>query len=111
MNMPAWVMLGIVLLFVLLGIYFSRGKGAMLIAGFNTMPKEEQEKYDIKAVCKAMGKLMFALSFSMIFWVVGVATNQMGVFHIGTALFFFIIFVGIVYMNTGDRYKKKSDSH
>ncbi len=111
MNTPAWVMLGIVVLFVMLGIYFSLGKGAMLIAGFNTMPKEEQDKYDIKAVCKAMGKLMFALSFSMIFWVVGAATEQMGVFHIGTAIFFFIIFVGMIYMNKGDRYKKKSDFH
>ena len=36
-----------------------------MIAGFNTMSEEEKEKYDTVALCKFMGKTMFALSFSM----------------------------------------------
>ena len=34
-------------LFILLGIMFSLGKWSFLIAGFNTMTKEEKAKYDV----------------------------------------------------------------
>lgn len=44
------------------GTVFSLGKGAFLIAGYNTAPKREKEKYDEKALCRFMGKLMFALA-------------------------------------------------
>ncbi len=109
MNAGLWIMIGVIILFILLGVYLSMGKGSMLIAGYNTMPEEERAKYDTKALCKAMGKLMFGLSFSMILWTVGLAIEQMSVFYIGLALFFFIIFGGLIYMNAGNRYKK-SDS-
>ena len=56
-----------------LGIVFINGKGSFLIAGYNTMPPEEQDKYDTIALCKFMGKMMFALSFSMVFWIISEA--------------------------------------
>ena len=42
-------------LFVLLGILFSRGKGAFLIAGYNTASAAERARYDEKALCRFMG--------------------------------------------------------
>ena len=48
----------IIVLFNVLGIYLSTGRGTFLIAGYNTMPKEEKEKYDAVALCKFMGKMM-----------------------------------------------------
>ena len=53
---------GMILLFLLLGLVFSQGKGAFLIAGYNTASQAEKAKYDEKALCRCMGKLMFALA-------------------------------------------------
>jgi cytochrome bd-type quinol oxidase subunit 2 len=45
----------VALLFLVLSIFLFNGKGAWLIAGYNTASKEEQEKYDQKKICKAAG--------------------------------------------------------
>lgn len=44
---------------VLFGMLFLTGHGAGLIAGYNTMPKEERERYDKRALCRFMAKFMF----------------------------------------------------
>jgi len=49
---------------------FSLGKGSSLIAGFNTLSEEEKEKYDVVALCKFMGKMMFALTFCVALWLI-----------------------------------------
>ena len=56
------VFLGMIVLFLVLGLTFSRGKGAFLIAGYNTASKAEKARYDEKALCRFMGKIMFALA-------------------------------------------------
>ena len=40
--------------FVLLGVLFSRGKGAFLIAGYNTASAAERARYVEKALCRFM---------------------------------------------------------
>ena len=54
--------LGMTLMLVILGIVFSKGKGAFLIAGYNTASKAEKQKTDEKKLCKFMGRLMFLLA-------------------------------------------------
>ena len=41
--------LGMTLMLVILGIVFSKGKGAFLIAGYNTASKAEKQKTDEKS--------------------------------------------------------------
>lgn len=94
-------------LFFVLGIIFSSGKGSFLIAGFNTMSKEEKAKYDAVAMCKFMGKTMFALSFSMGFWVLSDALNLKWLFVVGIVLFIGIVVFILIYANTGNRFKMK----
>lgn len=60
------ILLVLIGLFVVLGIVFINGKGSFLIAGYNTAPPEEKEKYDEVALCKFMGKMMFVISFIML---------------------------------------------
>ncbi len=96
----------IIVIFVILGIFLYNGKGSFLIAGYNTLPKEEKEKYDEKALIKFMGKAMFALSFSMVFWILGDYFKTMVLFIIGLILFMAIIFFILIYANTGNRFKK-----
>ena len=47
---------------IVLGILFSKGKGAFLIAGYNTASAQKKAKTDEKKLCRFMGKLMFALA-------------------------------------------------
>jgi hypothetical protein len=93
-------------LFLILGIFMSMGKGSFLIAGFNTMPKDEKEKYDKIALSKFMGKMMFALAFSMAFWILSQAFEIKILFYIGIILFIAFIVFMLIYLNTANRFKK-----
>ena len=45
-----------IMVFVILGVIFLNGKGAFLIAGYNTTSKAEKQKTDEKKLCSFMGK-------------------------------------------------------
>lgn len=101
------IMLGIILLFLLLGAVFSMGKGAFLIAGYNTASKAEKERYDEKALCRFMGKLMFALAGCQCIMALGLFSVGMWLFWVGIAAFLAVTFGGVIYANTGSRFLKK----
>ncbi|GAE25417.1 hypothetical protein JCM9140_1410 [Halalkalibacter wakoensis JCM 9140] len=96
-------------LFVILGIFLLNGKGSFLIAGFNTLPKEEKEKYDTVALCKFMGKMMFALVFSQMLWMLSDIFEIKWLFVVGLVLFLGIVGFILFYVNTGNRFKKSSE--
>ena len=98
--------LGTILLLLILGLYLLQGKGAILIAGYNTLPKEEKEKYDEVALCKATGKLVLAIAFSMTLIFAGIFLVVSALVTAGTVLLVVTILFGLIYMNTGNRYKK-----
>ncbi|MFK8795064.1 DUF3784 domain-containing protein [Planococcus plakortidis] len=104
---------GGVLLLVLLGLYMLQGKGTFLIAGYNTMPKEEKAKYDGPAMARFIGKLLIALAFSMLFWLAGALLEKSWMFYIGVALFLGFTGAALIYMNTGGRFLKQpsGDGH
>lgn len=104
--MPGAIINGsIIILFIILGIVLYSGRGSSLIAGYNTMPKEEREKYDEVALSKFMGKMMFALSFSMVFWALSSLFEIDWLLTIGLILFISIVIFMLIYMNTGNRFK------
>ena len=100
--LPLLIFHGIVLgLLVVLGITFFCGKGAFLIAGYNTSPKEEKSHIDEKLLCRFMGKLMFLLAGCWLVLALG------GIFlYVGLILFFIVLVGAIVYANTGNRFQK-----
>ena len=98
---------GMILVFLLLGLVFSRGKGAFLIAGYNTAPKREKEKYDEQALCRFMGKIMFALAATWVPMTLSALLDRMWLLWLGLGLFFAVCIGGGVYMNTGHRFEKK----
>lgn len=61
------VLICVIAIFLILAILLLCGKGAFLIAGYNTMTKEEKEKYDSKALCKSTGKFILSLVLCMLF--------------------------------------------
>ena len=101
------VFLGVIALFVLLGVVFSKGKGAFLIAGYNTASKVKKEEYDEKALCRCMGKLMFALAGCWVPVAVGAMLDWMWLLWLGLGLYVVVILGGVIYANTGGRFLKE----
>lgn len=93
-------------IFLVLGTVFALGKGAFLIAGYNTASAEEKAQYDEKKLCRAVSKLMFALAACWVVAALGEIFKNMIFLWVGIALFAVVIVVGVVWVNTGDRCKK-----
>jgi len=53
-------------IFILLGIVIKHGKMYFLIAGYNTMSKEEKAKYDIEGIATLFRNVMFAMALLII---------------------------------------------
>ena len=99
--------IGVILLFLILGITFSKGKGIDLVAGYNTMPEREKVKIDKNALCRYMSRLMFLLSACWCVLSVGVELEQMWLFWVGFGLFLAVVIFFVIYLNTGNRLQKK----
>ncbi|HSP21351.1 MAG TPA: DUF3784 domain-containing protein [Planococcus sp. (in: firmicutes)] len=106
MPMEMIVPLGVIFLFLILSIYLLQGKGAMLISGYNTMSKEDKAQYDTVALCKATGKLMLSVTVSISLIFAGELLHRNWLFIAGTVLMIASIVIGLIYMNTGNRFKK-----
>lgn len=106
MTAELLVPLGVIVLFLVLGIYLLQGKGGWLIAGYNTMSPEEKEKYDEPALCKATGKLILAITFTIALITAGGVLEINALSISGVVLMILFIIAGLVYINTGNRFKK-----
>ncbi|MBP2032601.1 hypothetical protein J2Z42_001275 [Clostridium algifaecis] len=102
--MPVVVL--ITILFIILGVVFSLGKGSFLIAGYNTSSKEEKAKYDEKALCKFMGKSMFVFAFSIFLFGLSDLIKQPIIFVIGLILLLATVIFILIYVNTKNRFMK-----
>ncbi len=96
----------IILFFIGLGIAFAFGKGLNLVAGYNTMSKEEKEKINEKALCKYMTVLMLLLAACWGVLSVGIELNLVWLFWVGFALFIGVCILYVIYLNTNNRLKK-----
>ncbi len=54
------------IIFIILGILIKYGKMYWLIAGYNTMPKEEKEKYNIAGIANVFRNVMFGMALIVI---------------------------------------------
>ncbi len=59
-------MIGVAVLFIVLGILIKYGKMYWLIAGYNTMPKEDKEKYNIEGIANVFRNVMFGMALIII---------------------------------------------
>ena len=92
---------------IIMACFLLAGRGANLIAGYNTLSPFEKTKYDEYAMCRFMGKILLPIGIlcpltalaqifhiSWGFWVFGAVT-------LGLCIF------ALVYCNTGERFRKK----
>ena len=92
---------------LILAVYLSQGKGAFLIAGYNTMPKEEKAKYDEVALCKFMGKVLYGICFSLVLLSLSEWLEIPALLWIGITLMIGLIVFTLVYSNTGNRFRQQ----
>ncbi len=95
------------LLFVVLGIVFMCGKGSFLIAGYNTASPKEKSQYDEKALCRAMGGLMFVCAACFGVLMLSTLLESMPLMWTGIVLLFVVVIAGVIYMNTSKKVKRK----
>lgn len=95
-----------VCLFILIGIMLSLGKWSFLIAEFNTMSKEEKEKYDVISLCKFMGKIMFLIAFALSLFILSDILMMNVLLKIGVFIIISSVIFVVIYTNTGNRFKK-----
>ena len=96
-----------IIIFIALGVLFANGKGANLVAGFNTMSKEDKEKVDTKVLCKYMSVLMFIIAGCWCVYTVGFELALSWLIWLGQGLLLAVIVIFLIIMNTGNRISKK----
>lgn len=92
------VLLPVVIIAILGAVLFS-GKGAFLIAGYNTMSETEKAQFDEKKLCRAVGTLLFVLDALLGFILWSGITGRMTVFAVAMVLFFGVFIVGMILVN------------
>ncbi len=54
------------ILFIIIGAGVKYGKAYFLIAGYNTLPKEEKAKYDIEGIATVFRNTFFGMALALI---------------------------------------------
>lgn len=100
----------ITVLCLVLAVLFMNVKASFLIAGYNTMSAAQRIQYDIVALSKFLGKIMFAISGSFLLLVLGVIFNSNSLLAISTILLIAISLLAVIRTTTGNRFKADADS-
>lgn len=94
---------------LIIGILMYGGKAGFLLAGYDTMSREEKAKWDEKRLLRFSGKCIIVLSILPIgmelLILVGLPFGP--VYGIGWTAYVLLIVWMIVYMNTKKRFRKK----
>lgn len=100
----------VALIFIVLGLLIKYGKLYMLIAGYNTMSKEEQQKVDIQGIASVFRNGMFGMAALLL---IGYALSiWLADDRIELYLFFLSIAIGLPYIlivSNANKYKINTD--
>lgn len=89
-------MVGIALLFIVLGVLIKYGKMYFLIAGYNHMPAKKKAKYDIDGIATVFRNAMFGMA--LIIFVGYFAANWFENRDLKNIAFYASLLVGIPYL-------------
>lgn len=106
--MGAIINLIVLVPFLIFAFMLSKGKGASLLAGYNTMSDSKKDQYDEVTLCKFMSKIMYGICFSIALNELSEILENNALFIIGLSLLFSLLVFALVYLNTGNRFKKDS---
>lgn len=86
---------------IILSAVLLTGHGAMLIAGYNTLPQREKEKFDHKRLSKFIGKVL--LPVGVLTLLIGFGWSWFIPVYIGAVVI--LVVIAIIYANTGKRFQ------
>ena len=92
---------------IFFAIILCHGKGADMIAGFNTASPEERAKWDKAALCRAVGILLFVMVGCIELLLLGAVLGMTALEWVGGILFAVSTVFGLIYINTSQRLKRK----
>jgi hypothetical protein len=97
-------MIGVAVFFIILGILIKYGKMYFLIAGYNTMSKEEKDKINIEGIATLFRNVMFGMALIMItgYFIANELKNP----NIENNAFFVALLIGIPYLLIKSNSKK-----
>jgi len=106
-----YIVFGIVIIpIVVMAILLLNGKGAFLIAGYNTARKEEKSKYNEKVLCRFVGWLLIGVAFCLLLFPVGFYFEMAWLTVCAIALITLITVGAVVYINTGNHFRENVSS-
>ncbi|MBS5509170.1 MAG: DUF3784 domain-containing protein [Akkermansia sp.] len=106
MDAPILIPIAMMAGFIILGVILSMGKCSFLIAGYNTMSKEQKQKYDELALCRFMGKIMYCLAFGMLLWLTSILLQNSVVMSAALCFLVGSVAFAVIYATTGSRFRK-----
>lgn len=74
---------------------------------YNTASPEEKAEFDEKALCRAVGCMMFACAACFGLLMLSDVLLSRALLWAGLAAFILVIVVGVIYMNTSKKVKRK----
>ena len=95
-----------ILLMLVLSFYLLSGRGANLIAGYNTLSETEKAKYDKHRLCRSVGVLMLQITAAFCVLTAGILLDLVWLWVSVAVLFAAVIIVGLIRINTDPRIKK-----
>jgi len=101
------VAIGVCVLLLVLGLVLLSGRGAMMIAGYNTMSKARRAKIDEKALGRFVGWLLIAMIPLQLLVLAGEILAIAWLVTGGIALTIALLVAGLIYANTGKRFQKE----
>lgn len=97
----------IIIPFLLLAITLAKGKGAFLIAGYNTISESEKAKNNVVKMCQFMSKIMYGVCLSLALFALSELLELQILFISGFVLCIGLIVFAVIYSNTGNRFKNE----
>jgi len=98
---------GIIILMLIPAIFLLNGRGASLIAGYNTLSPARQANYDKKALCRFVGRLLIVICVCMVGVWAGMHSGASWLIWLGITLMIVLPIAGAIYANIGGRFLKE----
>jgi uncharacterized membrane protein YidH (DUF202 family) len=96
----------IIALLIIMACFLLNGKGAFLIAGYNTMSTAKKAQYDEKALCRFTGLLLVVISFCLALFPISLYFEITWLLYCGIALIFVALIGFFIYAYTNNRFRK-----